>query len=151
MEIARNRLDSIIFSLYRSFLSDFPKKNRNPQLINYFYEYGYHYLYPFQTFLNINKIKWHFQWKRAVFVRLLIFVCLNSVFCCTNALFFKFFFLILHPQTESPRCMGGEVAYIWLVLRRWFDTPNSQLGRSWTLRSGSLVKKAIVTLLWVWI
>ena len=40
------------------------------------------------------------------------FVCLNSVFCCTNALFFKFFFLILHPQTESPRCMGGEVAYI---------------------------------------
>ena len=91
---------------------------------------------------QIIKREWHFHRKRAGFVRFLFFVCLNSVFYYTNALFFKFFFLILHPQTESPRCMGGEVSIymigvttlIWhaklatwtvLVIKAWISSQKS--------------------------
>ena len=51
--------------------------------------------------------------KTVLYLFFFSFVCLNSNFYCTKALFFKFFFLTLPPQTESPRCKGGEVAYIY--------------------------------------
>ncbi len=51
--------------------------------------------------------------KMVLYLFFFLFVCLNSNFYCTKTLFFKFFFLTLPPQTESPRCKGGEGCYMY--------------------------------------
>ena len=60
-----------------------------------------------------------------------------------NISLIQYLFLTLHPQTESPRCKGGEVAiYINWCLLTLIQHPNSQLGWSWSIKTGSLVEKS---------
>ena len=63
--------------------------------------------------------------KKVIYLFFFILLCAQTIrFVCIFSDFLyqiEKYFVNLHPQTESPRCKGGEVAYIWKAYIRLFE------------------------------